>query len=198
MSRAPRPSSRAWALAGAGVWLGALLGCGGGRAGGDGGTDAGVPDAGNPALVEAWLTPHNAERAGAQPPPDPPLPALVWSASLAATAQAYAEGCRFVHNPALSEQTGENLYAASGSTGVTAGEVVTAWAREKASYDYATDTCAAGKVCGHYTQLVSRRSTSVGCGVAICSTNSPFGGGTWQYWLCNYAPAGNVVGQRPY
>ncbi|MEM6522020.1 MAG: CAP domain-containing protein, partial [Cyanobacteria bacterium P01_C01_bin.70] len=44
--------------------------------------------------------------------------------------------------------------------------VVAAWVAEKADYDYASNSCASGKVCGHYTQIVWRETTAVGCGVA--------------------------------
>jgi hypothetical protein len=78
--------------------------------------------------------------------------------------------------------------------------MVGAWAAEASDYDYARNTCAAGKVCGHYTQLVWRATTRVGCATQVCDRNSPFGSRfpTWQLWVCNYAPPGNYVGQRPY
>jgi hypothetical protein len=39
----------------------------------------------------------------------------------------------------------------------------------------------------------------LGCGVASCTENSPFGdGGSWQIWVCNYDPSGNYLGERPY
>jgi hypothetical protein len=78
-------------------------------------------------------------------------------------------------------------------------EVVQAWASEAADYDYASNSCAPGKVCGHYTQLVWRNSTLVGCAYARCTQNSPFDGvPTWDFWVCDYSPPGNWIGQRPY
>ena len=43
-------------------------------------------------------------------------------------------------------------------------------------------------------------STFVGCGTKKCTTNSPGGPGfpNWIIVVCNYAPPGNVTGQRPY
>jgi hypothetical protein len=75
---------------------------------------------------------------------------------------------------------------------------VALWAAEAPNYDYATNTCAAGQVCGHYTQLVWRATTQVGCATVQCTTGSPFGGGNWTFTVCDYSPPGNYVGQRPY
>jgi len=67
---------------------------------------------------------------------------------------------------------------------------------EKANYNYSANSCSA--TCGHYTQVVWRNSLRLGCGVKNCTTGSPFGGGAWQFWVCNYDPPGNISGQRPY
>jgi len=121
------------------------------------------------------------------------VPNLVWSSTLAAVAQKWAttlkttKNCSMVHsgNP----KYGENLYWASGFVPTTK-QVVDAWGNEVKDYTYATNKCAAGKVCGHYTQVVWKDTTSVGCGKATC--------GTAQVWVCNYNPPGNWVGQKPY
>jgi hypothetical protein len=41
---------------------------------------------------------------------------------------------------------------------------------------------------GHYTQMVARRTTRVGC--AIRSSRN------WDYLVCRYNPSGNVDGSR--
>ncbi|MBL8953364.1 MAG: hypothetical protein JNK82_21500 [Myxococcaceae bacterium] len=165
---------------------------GGGTGGGDGG--AGEPvDAGENEIVRA----HNAVRARAMPEPMPALPPMSWHEGAAAVAAAYAEQCRFVHNPNLGNAYGENLYAAYGDS-PTATEVVESWASEVRNYDLANNTCAG--VCGHYTQIVWRTSVGVGCASKVCDTNSPFGANRspWVLWVCDYAPPGNQVGRRPY
>jgi len=43
---------------------------------------------------------------------------------------------------------------------------------------------------GHYTQLVWRRSSAVGCALAH--------GRAEDFLVCRYSTAGNVVGQLPY
>jgi hypothetical protein len=64
------------------------------------------------------------------------------------------------------------------------------WAGERPNYTYDTNSCAPNKVCGHYTQVVWANTTGVGCGTASQ--------GTWTVWYCDYVPAGNITGQRPY
>ena len=97
-------------------------------------------------------------------------------------------------------QVGENLFWASPlrwSDGrvevqaITPAEVAHDWASERSDYDYASNTCRTGAQCGHYTQMVWRTTTQVGCGMAICPDKG-------QIWVCNYNPAGNWVGEKPY
>jgi pathogenesis-related protein 1 len=132
------------------------------------------------------------------------VPDVKWSDSVAATAQGWADtlkskGCKMEHSKDR-KGLGENIYWASSlkwSSGktevqtVTPSEVVQSWASESANYDYSKNSCAAGKVCGHYTQLVWKSTTEIGCGKAICTDKS-------QVWVCNYQPAGNIIGRKPY
>jgi pathogenesis-related protein 1 len=121
---------------------------------------------------------------------------LAWDPALASIAQAYAEGCRYQHSGRAG--VGENL-AANAPPGNTAAQAFQTWADEKAFYTYASNSCASGKECGHYTQVVWRNSTRLGCGVASCTTGSPFTGfPRWELWVCNYGPPGNFNGERPY
>lgn len=141
------------------------------------------------AMTEA----HNTARADVKPPANPAIPPLTWSSTVAGVAQSWADGCKFQHSGG---PYGENIYATTGSA--QPAEVVAAWVEEDANYDYATNTCSSGKVCGHYTQVVWRDSERLGCGVADCTQNSPLGGGAWQLWVCNYDPPGNFDGEKPY
>jgi pathogenesis-related protein 1 len=130
--------------------------------------------------------------------------ALSWSASLAHTAQEYAnklkasQGCAPSHSQATG--LGENIFWASarvysdGKTEpqpITQAQVAHAWGSEQAHYSYAVNTCARGQICGHYTQMVWQTTTAIGCGHAVCADDS-------QVWVCNYTPQGNYVGERPY
>ncbi len=116
---------------------------------------------------------------------------IVWSEEVAESAQAWADElgttCSFEHSG--NEQYGENLWGGTGN-GWTVTDAVDSWGEEKAFYDYESNTCESGAVCGHYTQVVWANSTEVGCGMVTC--------GDWEYWVCQYSPSGNVVGERPY
>jgi len=129
---------------------------------------------------------------------------VTWSAKLGEMAQAYANrlkndrGCNPTHSQ--TNGVGENLYWASAvrySTGktelqqITAKQVADAWGSEKSDYHYPSNSCADGKVCGHYTQMVWENTDEIGCAKAVCADNS-------QIWVCNYYPAGNYVGKKPY
>jgi pathogenesis-related protein 1 len=162
---------------------------------GDGGSSGAAPSVD----AQTWLDRHNDVRRNPQPPPPSPLPPLTWSPDAAAVAQAWADQCRYQHNAGRGYR-GENIAASAppGHWGIA--DVVGAWAGEVQDYDYARNTCAPGKDCGHYTQIVWRDTSRVGCAHRLCQANSPFGpqAPNWDFWVCDYEPPGNVVGQRPY
>jgi uncharacterized protein YkwD len=163
------------------------------------GTDTTTADAGPPTPDQAaWLDPHNAVRANPNPAPANPLPALTWSDGAAQVAQAWADNCVNVHNDNRGPR-GENIAADAPAGSLNPATVVGNWAAEVKVYDYASNTCIGGADCLHYTQIVWAGTTRVGCGHAICNTNSPFGDSRpWDFWVCDYEPPGNVIGQRPY
>lgn len=134
------------------------------------------------------LDAHNAVRRNVSPAADPPIPDLVWDDDLAASAQAWADGCKFQHSG-----PGENLYASSGSSSPQ--DVVDSWASEVANYTYSNNSCSG--VCGHYTQIVWRDTARVGCAATQCDNLDAFGG-PGEMWVCQYDPPGNFVGRKPY
>ncbi|HRI63763.1 MAG TPA: CAP domain-containing protein [Polyangium sp.] len=144
-----------------------------------------------PAAMNGITAAHNRVRANVNPPAATPLPALTWSPEIAAVAQAYAEKCIWGHSGGA---YGENLFASTGGTSPQ--EVVDSWASESKDYDYASNGCSG--VCGHYTQIVWADSLRLGCGKATCADNAPWGSGAWEIWVCNYDPAGNWSGEKPY
>lgn len=172
------------------------------------GSDDSSPDDGDntppdpstlPQFARDMLDAHNAVRAAVKTPtPNPALEPLGWDAQAEALAKAWAAKCEWGHNPSRGN-AGENIAAATPDYWDTKG-VVKEWADEVADYDYANNSCAQGKQCGHYTQIVWRNTKRMGCATQTCTKNSPFGpqAPRWQYWVCNYAPPGNYIGQRPY
>jgi pathogenesis-related protein 1 len=158
-----------------------------------------------PASLAGTLAAQNDVRANASPTPVPPLDPFCWSDAAAANAQAWADGCNYGHNPNLGTVGyGENIYAAAYTGSMPPPgwnppvNAVDSWASEAADYDFSTNSCSS--VCGHYTQLVWRDTEAVGCGIKVCTTNSPFGPSfpTWTFVVCDYNPPGNFVGQQPY
>jgi pathogenesis-related protein 1 len=82
---------------------------------------------------------------------------------------------------------GENIFGSGGAA--TAQQAVDIWASEKASFTYPT---ACSGTCGHYTQVVWRESTHLGCANVTCA-GLAYGGTI----VCEYGPAGND-GSAPY
>lgn len=144
-----------------------------------------VYDLSTKAGVDQMLSAHNAVRKRYGIPP------LTWSPQLATYAQTWASTLtrenRFAHRP--NSIYGENL-AYSRGLPLSPSAVVQMWANEVKDYTYATNTCRAGAICGHYTQLVWRKTTQVGCGMSRV--------GDREVWVCNYNPPGNVYGVKPY
>lgn len=130
---------------------------------------------------------HNCMRRTAVPRPSPPLADLQWNATVAASAQSWANQCNFSHPGG--HGYGENLAWGSGSYANTS-VLTMLWINEHPYYNYPNNGCAAGQVCGHYTQIVWRNTLRFGCGTAQCGAN--------LYLVCRYDPPGNYIGQRPY
>ncbi len=139
----------------------------------------------NSAVPSEIVAAHNFVRSKAGVPP------LVWSEDLARVAQDWATTLinigAFAHS--RDPRYGENLFEISGPGASSRPfEVISAWAAEASGYRYQTNTCLG--VCGHYTQIVWRDTKAVGCAAAR--------GNNREIWVCNYAPYGNIVGEKPY
>ncbi|MBA2539933.1 MAG: Fis family transcriptional regulator [Deltaproteobacteria bacterium] len=162
--------------------------CGTDPSGPGGGDDDDNPGAGEPAELMGITGAHNAVRA------DVDVEGMTWNTALAALATGFIADCAFEHSSSNErmgvagfDYIGENLFS-SGGFQPTGAQVTDAWASEKADYDYDSNSC--NGVCGHYTQIVWRDSTDLGCAVKECN------GG--YIVSCEYGPGGNFNGQRPY
>ena len=163
----------------------------------DGHEDPGTTDAAALGALEA----HNCARKTVTPVASTPIASLTWDATVASTAQDWANACTWAHGDHVG--LGQNIYAAANSDPSFTATLVDAalnWASEQPYYDYASNSCASGKQCGHYTQMVWNSTTQVGCGLKFCTTGSPFGATfpNWYFIVCDYNPPGNWSGEKPY
>ncbi len=123
--------------------------------------------------------------------------AIKWSGKLAAYAQKWgahlaATGCNSKHRPRSGPWTqkyGENIFI--GSAGYyKATDAAKSWKSEKQYYRGQVLNQSNWYQSGHYTQMVWRNSTQIGCGKVECNGQIIV--------ICNYNPAGNLMGQKPY
>lgn len=142
-----------------------------------------TPAAMSPSYTEIFNL-HNQYRARHR------APALVWNDNVAAGAAQWASNlagsCNLVHG-----SSGENL-AWTSVNGDFAGALRTAinmWYNEVSKYTYSNSDPANFAEVGHFTQVVWRSSTALGCAVQACANNR----GTIV--VCRYTPPGNVLGQ---
>ncbi|CAN6288533.1 unnamed protein product [Urochloa humidicola] len=118
---------------------------------------------------------------------------VTWDARVARYAQDYAAkragDCRLVHSGG---PFGENIFWGSAGRAWGAADAVKSWVDEKKNYHLDTNTCDPGKVCGHYTQVVWRKSVRIGCARVVCDANRGV------FIVCSYDPPGNFNGERPF
>jgi len=121
--------------------------------------------------------------------PGGPLQPFTWDVGAATVALNWSAQCMAAHDPNVLNYTytyGENINFGVPQTGPGS---VAGWGGENANFTY-PDTCAQG-TCGHYTQLVWRTSTSIGCGHTFCTVNSPFPPYDWDMYVCDFVAPGN-------
>ncbi|KAI0832648.1 CAP domain-containing protein [Trametes gibbosa] len=135
-----------------------------------------------PTERQQYLDQHNSVRQNFNAPP------LIWSDDLQQKAQDYAGQCRLQHSNGAFGPLGENLAAATGNFDTEA--AVNLFVSDMNQFD--PDHV----VFSHFTQVVWKSTTQVGCGVALCDNVFPGRKGKATYHVCFYDPVGNVVGQE--
>jgi hypothetical protein len=151
------------------------------------------PVRGEAPLRIAMLSAHNSTRVPLGIAP------LTWDPGLAREATAYAaqmaRSNSFGHAQQIgyAEPEGENLWM--GTRGAYRFEEMAGYWRDERRYfmraaiPYASRSGRFEDV-GHYTQMIWRGTTHIGCGIA--------GNGQDEYLVCRYWPAGNVFGRDPF
>ncbi|MBN2724692.1 MAG: hypothetical protein JXR95_11535 [Deltaproteobacteria bacterium] len=119
------------------------------------------------------------------------IPPMKWSTKLSAYAQKWADNlkgiCRLQHRK--KSPYGENLFSGT-ARAYTVKDAVQSWEREKKYYTGGKLTPKNWYKSGHYTQVVWRKTTKVGCAKSICKGK--------MIVVCNYDPPGNYMYQKPY
>lgn len=154
----------------------------------------GAPPQLPPLDVTMLLARHNHERCIVSPQART-MPALHWDARLARVAQDHANACVFTHNPRRRAD-----FAGLGGTGLVGENIalghvsvevlVSLWTGEKRDFVFGPITEKGAKRTGHYTQMISAVTTSVGCAMTLCREGA--------FLVCDYAPAGNILTRSPY
>jgi Cysteine-rich secretory protein family len=142
-------------------------------------------------MSEEILDAHNQYRAQVDVPP------LEWSDLLASDAQAWADYLASLGGQELehAEDTGQGENLWMGTSGFfSPTEMVASWGEEQQYFIGGTfpDVSSTGNWfdVGHYTQVVWRNTTEVGCGIATAGGNDIF--------VCRYSPPGNFLGESVY
>lgn len=124
--------------------------------------------------IKEYLNAHNSFRALHNAGP------LTWDNELALKAQEWANRCVMEHSGG---DFGENLAAGTGDYSIR--DAVNAWTSESTKYKSKKPTAS------HFTQVVWKGSKRLGCASKICSGIFPQKA---NFIVCEYDPAGNVIG----
>ncbi len=176
--------------------------------------DAGIASDGNEGnitqTIQALLDVHNSARSGL----NKSISDLKWSPTIAKDAQLYADKMAsegiWGHDTVKNQNDGyghgnygENLYTSSQITSLK--EASIAWVEEENFYSYGligdSNTCDVGKQCGHYTQVIWKDTTLVGCAMSQYKVDTFIDGNNangWNIVVCKYQKPGNYIGQTPY
>ncbi|KAF2858554.1 PR-1-like protein [Piedraia hortae CBS 480.64] len=139
------------------------------------------------------LEAHNVHRANHS------APDICWDAGLAATAQKIADTCKYEHNTQM-DGGGYGQNIAAGYTPEQIKAVITNgfYNSEVNAFEgqYGQDSPSNFEAWGHFTQVVWKSSTLVGCATKDCSSQGlANAGGTPPYFtVCNYKNQGNMMG----
>ncbi|KAJ7167512.1 CAP domain-containing protein [Mycena filopes] len=132
-------------------------------------------------MIDAYLAATNSVRSahGADD--------LSWNGTLSDAASSWAASCQVKHSDgALLDGTpyGENVVAGTGHFPVA--DAMQQFVLDESDFD--------GSTLNHFTQVVWKATTQLGCAVAQCPGVFD-SGATASYYVCLYYPPGNVIGE---
>ncbi|KAL0950954.1 hypothetical protein HGRIS_007706 [Hohenbuehelia grisea] len=114
--------------------------------------------------------------------------ALTWSDQLAGKAQEWANNCKFEHSGGSLGPFGENLAAGTGDS-YNIESAIKSWTDESKDYNPSNPNPS------HFTQVVWKGSTQLGCAMAQCDGIFASSFGKAKFFVCEYSAQGNVIGQ---
>jgi pathogenesis-related protein 1 len=152
--------------------------------------------------ITAFLAEHNTVRTAHNAPP------LTWSGELALKAAIWANVCQFKHSDGLLSYKpyGENIVAATGDFSIPAamGTFVQDAGMKLCLANFfltknskSADYNPANPTYTHFTQVIWKSTTQLGCAVSKCDGIFDRSFGKATLYVCLYNPAGNVVGDAP-
>ncbi|XP_021726643.1 pathogenesis-related protein 1A1-like [Chenopodium quinoa] len=134
---------------------------------------------------KTFLDGHNAARreVGVDP--------YTWDKKLEAYAQDFANKRKSSCSTDLSSKIPYGINLGLGYGSLSSFQTIDRWVSQKSDYNYTSNSCAKGKDCSAYTQVVWRKSVRLGCGSVACGIG-------WPLFVCVYDPKGNIPGEKPY
>lgn len=144
--------------------------------------------------AQGILDSHNNHRANAS------VPALTWSDDLASIANTIGNSCKYAHDTSAGGGGyGQNIGAGAEPSAIP-GMITNQMYNDEINYypGYGGEPDMGNfEKWGHYSQIVWKSTTEVGCATVHCPNGlANTGGGVSPYFtVCNYKPAGNFGGQ---
>ncbi|KAL2006034.1 hypothetical protein VTN00DRAFT_9688 [Thermoascus crustaceus] len=127
-------------------------------------------------------------------------PALAWSADLEASAKKLADSCVYAHNTDI-DGGGYGQNIGYGVPSEAIGKMITNLMYNdemgyfEGLYGNPNPDMSNFEKWGHFSQIVWKGTTQVGCATTVCGTLQNIGAGPIPFTVCNYGPAGNFAGE---